>query len=214
MRILQIHNAYRQRGGEDAVADAEAALLEDAGHDVHRLIVANPESPVAAAAKLAVAAWNPGAGRLVRDAVERFQPEVAHIHNTWFSLSSSAVAAVHKAGVPSVMTLHNYRYTCLNGQLLRDGAICELCVGRVPTPGVAHRCYRDSYPSSAMATVGAIAAQRVWPRHVDRFIVMTEFARKTFVAAGLPAERFIVKPHHVADPGPRRDVPSSSRRVV
>ena len=36
----------------------------------------------------------------VRDAVERFQPDVAHIHNTWFSLSTSAVAAVHKAGLP------------------------------------------------------------------------------------------------------------------
>jgi hypothetical protein len=41
MRVLILHNAYQQRGGEDAVVDAEAALLSGAGHDVHKLVVSN-----------------------------------------------------------------------------------------------------------------------------------------------------------------------------
>ena len=34
MRILLIHNRYRQSGGEDEVFRAEAALLRGAGHSV------------------------------------------------------------------------------------------------------------------------------------------------------------------------------------
>ena len=33
MRILVVHNAYQQRGGEDSVVAAEVALLRRHGHD-------------------------------------------------------------------------------------------------------------------------------------------------------------------------------------
>lgn len=214
MRILQVHNAYRQRGGEDAVAEAEAALLSAAGHEVHRLVVPNPEGAGAAARRLAVAAWNPASSRLVRTAIADFRPDVAHVHNTWYSLSAAAVAALHREGVPLVMTLHNYRYTCLNGQLLRNGRVCELCVGRTPLPGVRYGCYRDSVPASAMAVTGVMAARATWPRHVDRFITMTGFGRELFTASGLPGDRIVVKPHFVADPGLRDTPPSRSKTVV
>ena len=36
MRILAVHNAYTQPGGEDVVFDAESALLEAHGHEVVR----------------------------------------------------------------------------------------------------------------------------------------------------------------------------------
>ncbi len=214
MRILQIHNAYRQRGGEDAVADAEAGLLSEAGHEVRRLIVTNPEGAAAAAGRLAFAAWNPASARLVRSALDDFRPDVAHVHNTWYSLTASSTAVLRAAGIPTVMTLHNYRFTCLNGQLLRDGSVCELCVGSSTMPGIRYRCYRNSWPSSAIASAGVASVRRRWARDVDRFIVMTEFARDMFVSSGLPAERFAVKPHHVPDPGARLDTPAASNRVL
>lgn len=214
MRILQVHNSYRQRGGEDAVAEAEAELLAGAGHDVRRLVVENPESAGAAALRLAASPWNPNSARLVRRAVEEFRPDVAHVHNTWYSLSAAALGALHRCDVPVVMTLHNYRYTCLNGQLLRNGEICELCVGRVPFPGIRHGCYRESVLSSTVAVGGVLAARATWPRLVDRFITMTGFGRAKLTAGGLPEERILVKPHFVPDPGPRPRPPSHSRTVV
>ena len=33
-RIVVVHNRYRQRGGEDSVAEAEVALLREHGHEV------------------------------------------------------------------------------------------------------------------------------------------------------------------------------------
>ncbi len=156
------------------------------------------------------------AGRRVRTLAERSRPDVAHVHNTWFSLSPSILRALQQAGIPVVMTLHNYRLLCANAILFRDGEPCELCVGSPPWNGVRYRCYRGSAVASLAAAV-AIAVNRpsgTWQRHVDLFLGLTEFARKLFIRGGLPEDRVMVKPNSVADPGPRANPPSASRSVL
>jgi len=70
---------------------------------------------------------------------------------------------------------------------------------------VAHGCYRGSRPASAVSAM-LLATHRVlgtWKHAVDRYIALTEFARRKLVNAGLPAEKVVVKPNFVApDPGP------------
>jgi len=38
MKILMVHNQYRQTGGEDKVFELESELLESRGHKVHKLV--------------------------------------------------------------------------------------------------------------------------------------------------------------------------------
>lgn len=216
MRILQVHTRYRQPGGEDVVADAEAALLRREGHDVVTYDARNPHGAFAAAASLAVSPWNPAAARALRKAVRRLRPDVAHVHNTWYALSPSVIAELHSAGVPVVMTLHNYRLLCANGMLFRDGRPCEDCVGSHPWHGVRHGCYRASMAVSVppAATIALHRRIGTWQRRVGVFVAMTQFARERFVASGLPAERIIVKPNFVADPGLRSTPPSASKQLL
>lgn len=54
-------------------------------------------------------------------------------------------------------------------------------------------------------------AQGTWARDVDRFVVLSEFARGKFAEAGFPEERMVVRPNAVDDPGP---APKTSRRSV
>ena len=215
MKLLQIHNRYRQHGGEDTVVEAEGEILERAGHTVELYDVSNPSNAISSASQLLAAPWNPVSAARMRAAVQRFQPDVAHIHNTWFALSPSVVPAVASQGVPVVMTLHNYRMTCINAHLLRDGAPCELCVGNSPWQGVRYKCYRDSLPGSvAAATTNSVRrASRSWDS-VTRFIALTAFARDIYTRAGLDPERISIKPNFVADPGPRPGPPSESEFVA
>jgi glycosyltransferase involved in cell wall biosynthesis len=216
VKILQIHTRYRQPGGEDTVVDAEAAVLRAAGHDVIAYEARNPESTTAAAASTAFSPWNPAVFLALRRAVDRINPDVAHVHNTWHAFSPSVFAALDDARVPVVMTLHNYRLLCANGQLFRDGHPCEDCVGGHPWQGVRHRCYRASLAMSAVAA-GTIALNRrlgTWHRRVRMFLATTSFARGRFIAGGLPADRIRVKPHFVDDPGPRVAPPSASKEVL
>jgi glycosyltransferase involved in cell wall biosynthesis len=214
--LLQVHNRYRDPGGEDAVVAAERAVLTAAGHQVAVHEVQNPSASLAAAGALALSPWNPFSAMALGRVIDTHRPELAHVHNTWYSLSSSVLATLRRRRVPTVMTLHNYRVTCLNGQLFRDGAVCQLCLGRPPYPGIGYRCYRGSLPAS-LAVAGAVGIERLlglWEETVELFVVMTEFSRLLLRTAGLPGDRVRVKPHFVADRGRRSTPPSESGTVL
>jgi glycosyltransferase involved in cell wall biosynthesis len=216
LKILQVHTHYREQGGEDAVVRAEGELLAAAGHEVVVHLARNPSSAVRTGASLAISAWNPLAARQLHDLARRERPDVAHVHNTWFSLSPSILTALAAAAVPVVMTLHNYRLLCANANLFRDGHVCEDCVGSHPWHGVRHRCYRGSRVASvpAASTIALHRALGTWNRHVRLFLALNEFARTRFIRGGLPAHKIHVKPNFVSDPGPRAEPPSRSRTIL
>lgn len=214
MRVLQIHNEYRNQGGEDVVVSREAEVLRDAGHHVVQHHVRNPEGGLDAARKLLAAPWNPASMARLDEVIDEAKPDVAHVHNTWFDLSPSVIAALRRREVPVVMSLHNYRLMCLNGLLLRDGAPCRLCVGQGPLPGVRFRCYRDSAVASVAtaATLSLNRALKTW-ESVDAFLASSAFVRQTYVLGGMPPEKIVTKPNFTTDPG-RRLVPPQDSNVV
>jgi glycosyltransferase involved in cell wall biosynthesis len=216
LRILQIHTRYREPGGEDVAVRSEAALLRSAGHQVVVHQVENPTGVASATVLLARSAWNMSAAKTVVQVAQESRPDVAHVHNTWFALSPTVLRALHQAGVPVVLTLHNYRVVCSNAQLFRDGRPCEECVGNHPWHGVRHRCYRGSALLSLTAA-GTIALHDwlgTWRHDVDLLLAPSTFAKSVFVRAGLPAERIRVKPNFVDDPGRRRVAPAVSSTVL
>jgi glycosyltransferase involved in cell wall biosynthesis len=200
-----LHNRYRQAGGEDVVVRAERALLDAHGHAVELLEVDN-DGLAGVGARVAAAAgalYSPRARARVERAIKRFGPDVVHVHNFFPRLSPAVYDAARTLGVPVVQTLHNYRLTCANGLLLRDGAPCQRCVGlAAPWPGVLHGCYRDSRAESAVVAgmVGLHRALGTWPR-VDAYVALTGFQAGLLAKAGVPAARIHLKPNFCADPG-------------
>ena len=85
---------------------------------------------------------------------------------------------------------------------MRDGRVCEDCVGRVPWRGTAYGCYRNSrlYSLPVVASQIIHRARRTWAEAVDAYVALTEFGKRKFVECGLPAEKIFVKPNFLADP--------------
>src|SRR5689334_17340115 len=91
MKILVAHNAYQHSGGEDAVVDAEIALLRSYGHDVQTYRRHNDELNATPKAEAAVAAiWSRRSAHEVESLCKTFHPEIIHVHNT-FPLISPAL---------------------------------------------------------------------------------------------------------------------------
>lgn len=217
MKVLQIHTEYREAGGEDAVVEAEAALLRAAGHEVVQWTNHNPSGGLGAVRALLQSPSNRGAAKAVAEAARRADPDVVHVHNTWYATSPSIFPALQEAvSGPVVMTLHNYRLVCANGLLLRNGVPCELCVGSGPWKAVRYACYRDSRAQSAAAAMTTAVNRRrgSWADGVDRFLALTEFAKSRVIAGGLPAGKVETKPNFVPDPGPRPVPPAESHQVL
>ena len=133
MRVLLVHNAYQQRGGEDSVVESEAALLRQRGHDVQVLLRHNDE--VNELSRLSLAAqtlWSNKTVAQLNAQMARVRPDVIHVHNTLPLVSPSVFWAATRARVPVVQTLHNFRLLCPQATLLREGRVCEDCIGRLP----------------------------------------------------------------------------------
>lgn len=204
MKVLLVHNRYQHAGGEDRVFDDEARLLEKAGYTVERLQLDNDDiggtfDKVRTAAK---ATYSLEGKRLVAEAIESFAPDVMHVHNFFPKFSPSIFDAARKAGVASVLTLHNFRITCANGTLFRNGQQCQLCIGNAPLPAIRHKCYRNSMlGSAALATmITSHRALGTWEKKVNRFIVLSSSARQVFARSGLPEDKMAIKPNSIRDP--------------
>jgi glycosyltransferase involved in cell wall biosynthesis len=209
MKVLMVHNRYQQRGGEDAVVDAEVALLRSNGIEVRRLDADNDSiQGIGKKVQVSLSQFGLPVGqdrRLSRTLAE-FRPDIVHVHNWFPTLTASVFRTCQQAQIPVVHTLHNYRLLCANATLFRDGHVCEDCIGTLlRTPGLVHKCYKGSLAGSAVATAGMLAhwGMGTWHRSVDKFIALTEFARLKMIQGGLPEEKIAVKPNFVEpDPGP------------
>jgi glycosyltransferase involved in cell wall biosynthesis len=205
MRILNVHNRYQIRGGEDEVCDAEARLLRRMGHTLDLYEEHNDRVAEIGAARTAIrTVWSNPAHHTLQKILSEHPYDLVHVHNFLPLISPAVYYAAKDHGVPVVQTLHNYRLLCPNALFFRNGQVCEDCLGKfIPWAGVQHACYRESRAATGAVAVMLTAhrALSTWNNAVDLYIALTDFARKKFIEGGLPAEKIKVKPNFV-DPDP------------
>jgi glycosyltransferase involved in cell wall biosynthesis len=208
VKVLVVHNYYQQPGGEDATFEQECRLLERFGHEVVQYRRSNHEiEQVKGWGRLRAPidiVWNERSRSEFQGVLRREQPDVVHVHNTFFMISPSIFSACEDEQVPVVQTLQNYRLFCPAAVFFRKGRVCEECREHGLWRGVVHGCYHGSPAATALvaAMIAINRRGRTWPGKVDAFIAVTPFGRRKLAQAGLPEERVVVKPNFVEpDPG-------------
>jgi glycosyltransferase involved in cell wall biosynthesis len=202
-RILIVHNTYQHQGGEDSVVESEILLLRSRGHAVQAYFRTNndiTEIPPLSLARQTL--WSTRTMRDLAELISDFRPDIIHAHNTVPLISPSLYWMAERAKVPVAQTLHNFRFFCLNAFFLREGKICEDCLGHLPWRGVARACYRGSRSASA-TLAGMLVLHRglgTYRNRVTRYIALNEFCRNKFIEGGLPEDRIVVKPNFVDFP--------------
>lgn len=201
MKILLVHNQYRQLGGEDSIIATEAELLESYGHQVYHYQVDNHQlKEMNLFAKTKATLWNSQIYQEIRTLIKRVKPQIAHFHNTFPLISPAAYYAAQAEGVPVVQTIHNFRLLCANALFFRGGKVCEEClIQKNPLPGIIHSCYRNSRTASTAATLTVKLHSLIgtWSKAIDTFIVYSHFAHKKLVQGGLPGEKIAFKTNFI-----------------
>jgi glycosyltransferase involved in cell wall biosynthesis len=207
MKVLIAHSRYLSGGssGENRVVEDECALLRSGGHDVFQWCsAARQRSRLGSAISTT---WSRAAYAAIHAHIQRERIDLIHLHNLFPAVSPAAIYAARREQVPVVLTLHNFRLTCLAGTYLREEKICESCKGRSPLPGVFHGCYRGSRLASGAIATSLVLHRRAGTfRHVNRFIAVSNFVREKYIEAGFDPQRVIVKPNF-APATPRRAGP-------
>jgi glycosyltransferase involved in cell wall biosynthesis len=208
MKILLVHNFYGSSApsGENTAFEAERELLKAHGHDVIEFTRRSDEIRAMGMTGNIIGAmsalWNPFVQRALRKIIGDEKPDIMHVHNFFPLISPSAFYAACGSNTATVFTLHNYRIFCAAGIPMRDGTVCTECMDRGSVfPALKYGCYRGSR-FATLPLAAMIALHRrlgTWPKHVDAFITLTDFQRRTVTWSGLPDDRLHVKPHFYAD---------------
>jgi glycosyltransferase involved in cell wall biosynthesis len=198
MRVLQLHNEQLGPGGASTVVVREAEALRRRGHHISTLLLHTEHLADAAAIRQAGwAIWNRPFARTLRETLTAEQPDVAHVHTPFPLMSPAVFRELARAGIPTVTTVHSFRWSCLPGTLLRDGSPCHDCVGKtVKWKGVARACYHDSRAGSAALAASLALHRTIRSTHnVAAWIVMSQFTRNLLVREGVAKDRIVVKPN-------------------
>lgn len=205
VRILQLHNHHQSKGGAMEVLAHEAELLQAAGHSVTEYTLPPAEELELSAVRAGLKSiWNVEACREVAQRIRQFRPDVVHVHTPFPLMSPAVFRTAADLGVPTVTTLHSYRYSCIAATCFRDGRVCEDCVGKqLKLPGIRHRCYHDSLGGSTALTLSLVVHRRLGTLHrkIDKFVALTGFGKRLLIRDGIPASKITVKPNSVPDPG-------------
>ena len=207
MRIALVHSFYTEASpsGENSIVELSARILLEAGHEVRIFgrrtddVSGGPLYKVQSGIRVAT-----GAGYSPSPELQRFAPDVVHVHNLFPNFGTRWISE----WVPRVVsTLHNFRSMCANGLLYRDGRTCMDCPNGSRTSAIRHACYRDSriatLPLAARNSRGLTHDAVL--SHSTRVIVLSDVARDLFIRFGGPPDRMVVLPN---------GVPGGSRRAA
>lgn len=208
MRILIIHNHYKQVGGEDTVFFAEAELLRENGNEVETLAFSN-NNVNSTAEKLQAAigvVYNAKSAGIIERKLKAFKPDVVHVHNFFPLVSPSVFYVCKKHQIPVVMTLHNYRLICPSALLYYKDKVQTESIDKIfPISAIKSKVYRDSafQTASVVLATGVHKLLGTWQNKVDRFIGLTAGAVELFQNSSLQPrpQQLVVKPNFTADLG-------------
>jgi glycosyltransferase involved in cell wall biosynthesis len=127
-----------------------------------------------------------------------FRPDAVHLHNVYHQLSPSVVAATAQAGVPCVMTLHDYKLACPSYQMLDKGRPCDACVTGGPLQAARRACKDGSRSASTLLAVESWLHRRLGAYDgVGALIAPSRFLAGVLARAGVYPDRLRVLRHPV-----------------
>ncbi len=200
MKLLQVYNDYRSCcGGEVGVVQMIAATVEKHGGQ-SRLLTRSSKgltrSFLAKVRGFAAGIYSRSAYREMAETLDADRPDVVHVHNLYPLFSPAVLVACRRAGVPVVMTNHNYLLTCPIVSHLSKGRVCEKCVGGREYWCVLQNCREHLAESLAYALRSVVARKlRLFRDNVTIQIVLSHFAWQRLVKAGFDPQRVVVLPN-------------------
>jgi glycosyltransferase involved in cell wall biosynthesis len=219
MRVLFLNNFFYLRGGSEKVLFDEMKMLKDHGHSAdvfardheqnEKAEYADYFPPKMETDRLKI---SPDALRVVRNLVyskeaqngirqviNRFVPDIAHAHNIYGRLSVSILDALSDAGIPTVMTLHDYKIICPSYRMIVGDRICEECKGGRYYHAVVNRCHKGSFAASAVYAFESYFTDLLgkYRRNLKFLISPSEFLRRKVIDFGWDEDQVRYVPNFV-----------------
>ena len=118
--------------------------------------------------------------RILKTSLEKFNPDYVYVHNTWFKASLSIFKLLEKRKIPTIVKLHNFRYSCTNSYLIKNHTndICLACGIPNLSKNYFNKYFQESYIKSFLVNRYGKKYYKILSKNNIKVIVLTEFHKK------------------------------------
>ncbi len=200
MKILLINKFHYLRGGAEKVYFETARILREHGHEVRFFSMKHPQNIIDPDSDFFVdnsdydcnsnflqktknIFWNEQSRNSLKELLEDFRPQIAHLHNFTRQISVSILPTLKEHNVRVVQTLHDYGLVCPNAKMYIKGEVCERCFIHNYWQSVKNKCLKDSYLKSFVGALEMNFYQifKNYRENIDLFISPSQFLKQKMV---------------------------------
>lgn len=134
--------------------------------------------------------------KMLKEALDSFNPELVIIHNTWFRANLGIFKILNKRNIPVALKLHNFRYDCTRSYFIfrhiKPGETCFKC-------GLSRNkktLFNRYYPSNLIKSLLLVRYGKKYFKLIKnlnfKIIVLTDFHKDYLIKIGINQERIFV----------------------
>jgi len=155
-KILVIHTKYRNQGGEDVAVKNEVETLSKS-FIVETLYFENSELSILSDLIAFLTNHNYKSNKLLRERIEKFQPDIAIVHNTWFKANLGIFKVLKKSNIKTFLKIHNFRYICTSSfqqeAHIFENNFCQACGMDYKKNRIFNKYFTNSYIKSLLMII-------------------------------------------------------------
>ncbi|MCF7820790.1 MAG: glycosyltransferase [Candidatus Pacebacteria bacterium] len=214
MKILQVNKFHYLRGGAERYYLEVGKKLEEKGHKLAYFSMKHPKNEASSWSKYFVSRlsfnslslkdyfklpfriiYSQEAKRKFQALLDKFSPDVIHMHNIYHHLSPSIIDVAYKKNIPVVLHLHDYKMICPNYQLYDGKNFLWNCCGQRSWNCFRKKCFKNSYFQSFLVSLEYFIHHQVldiYRKKVSLFIAPSQFIKNSLVRFGFDESKIKV----------------------
>lgn len=216
MKILLVNKFYYLKGGAEKYLFALEKLLLAKGHDVKILACRSPKnlsSPdkdffigtddldtlpwFKKITELIKIFYRPETIKKLDLLLKNWQPDLIHLNNINYQISTNIIDYFAKKKIPLVITLHDYQLISPNYTLYNHNHNCaQAAVDKKFYQCLTHRCYQDSWLKTLLAVLESYYnhGRKVYEK-INAFIAPSIYLAEKFGQAGFDKNKIHYLPN-------------------
>lgn len=140
--------------------------------------------------------YNREAKKKMEEILTKFQPDIVHMNNISYHLTSSIIDACKELNVPVIMTIHDPQLVCPNHMLYRFDTkeICNECLEMNSfKPCIKHKCIKGSKIKSVLAYLESNKTHNEEKyKYVSKYICPSDFIKSKLLQGNYDQKDMIV----------------------
>ena len=198
MRILILHNKYKNLGGEDIAVNNEFNFLRKF-HDVELLYFENNFKSYIFDIWGLVSGKNLKSIKFLDKKIKSFQPDIVYVHNTWFKISTGVFNYLKQNNINTVLKIHNFRYFCTrsfkSSVHFSINDMCPACGLLKKDMGYFNKYFSESLIKSIYVCIYGRRYLNIIKNFAIKIVVLTDFHKQFLKNLGVDENKLFVIPN-------------------